>query len=151
MTFDMTKGLGPLCTCDNSAPHQHLAAAHIAPNCHYWPEHNASALNNAVWRRMEELLKAVQATAKLVGWSVEEEHGSGAWYWTSDPCCDVGHAGYATPEWEGAKGGLPLQRFDMNGDAESDTEWLQLELTGVPEMDALRIVLKVVNQFQRGY
>lgn len=123
----------------------------IAPGCHYWPEHSG---NRAAFVRHDQLLKAVKATAKLVGWAVSEDNHSGGWEWQQDPVCGMGWFFYATPEWEGAKGGVAFERaYDIEGKELPDleTEWLQLELTGNAEMDALRIVLKVINHATRGY
>jgi hypothetical protein len=125
-----------------------VAAVPFAEGCHYWP---AIGTRLADYTRHTELLRAVQATAQLVGWEVEEERHSGAWEWHQDPCCDMGAAGYATPEWEGEPGIIPVDRFVDDGDETPDTVILTLELTGNPELDALRVVLKVINFFTRGY
>ena len=114
----------------------------LAPGCYYWPARGSYAKHDA-------LLKAVQATAKLVGWSVEETM-DGAWLWHSDPVTHMGYNGFATPEWEGRAGQIPLNVLDESCTVADDVI-LKLELTGNPEMDALRVVLKVVNAFVRGY
>lgn len=111
---------------------------------------SSPALYWDVQKDHDELFAAVQKTAELVGWSVDKDHHSGAWEWHEDPCCDMGHAGYATPEWDGLGGTVVLDRF-TDESTPPDTELHTLELTGNPEMDALRIVLKIINAFVRGY
>lgn len=110
--------------------------------CLYYP---ADPTKPEAWDRMLDLLAAVKLAARTVGWEVEEDEHTGAWFWSED-VCQMGRAGFATPEWEGEAGTLPVELWEQEGITVH-----ALELSGNPQMDALRIVLKAVNAFTRGY
>jgi hypothetical protein len=113
-----------------------------SPELHYW-----SNEGNGYWDRLEELMKACRRVLPA-RWGLEEDR-SGSWYWYRQS--GVHMQAYATPEWEGEPG-IPFLRLDEEDTYKDDEQiTLNVELTGDVEMDALRIVLKVVNQLERGY
>jgi hypothetical protein len=118
-----------------------------APGCRYWP---SDVTKESRWARMDAFRKQVAKTAELVGWDVTEEYHSGAWHW-ADSATHMGRCGYATPEWEGTPGEIPVALFDDAGDVADHKGELKVELTGNMEMDALRVVLRIVNAFEKGW
>jgi len=122
------------------------------PVLHYWP---TEAGNRDAWNKHDALKHMVTRLLVPSRWCLEEDM-SGAWLWHQRGTLSThenytGLSGYATPEWEGCPG-IAFAKLDENGTYESDEQvTLTLELTGDLYSDALRIILKVTNQFERGY
>jgi hypothetical protein len=117
------------------------------PVLHYWP----IDAGRDSWKTHDALLRMVAHVLQPSRWCIEEDM-SGAWLWHQRGTLSyTGLSGYATPEWDGQPG-IRFAKLDENGTYESDEEiTLTLELTGDLYTDAVRIVLKVINQFERGY
>ena len=114
------------------------------PDLKYWSTVDG---NREGWKRLDVLLKAVRRVLPK-RWQVEDDN-SGAWYWYRTSGVRMG--GYATPEWDGQPGVVPFLALDDDCEEIGEQVNLAIELTGDIEVDALRVALKVINQFERGY